>query len=141
MRIMALSKLENDPDSRINKGLLKAAADKHWAVRVAALSAIARHSDVTLIGPITAHMADNKADVRYTAAAAVLRLSALLPADEVVHSGSEVPVSEIQVGQRILLSKEEIPPIATTCSEEIFTLRTARLCLITSISSITGSST
>jgi HEAT repeat protein len=96
MRIKALSKLENDPDSRISKGLLKVVSDKHWAVRVAALSVIARHGDVNLIGPITPYMADNKADVRYAAAAAILKLSALVRADEVVHSGSEVPLSDIR---------------------------------------------
>jgi HEAT repeat protein len=82
MRVKVLSKLERDPDPGISKGLLKAASDKHWTVRVAALSAIARHGDVSLIGPITPYMADKKAAVRYTAAAAILRLSALLPTDE-----------------------------------------------------------
>jgi HEAT repeat protein len=72
------------------------ASDKHWAVRVAALSAIARHGDFNFIGPVTPYMADNKADVRYTAAAAILRLSALVRADEVVHSGGEVPLSDIR---------------------------------------------
>jgi HEAT repeat protein len=85
MRIKALSKLENDPDSRISEGLLKVASDKHWTVRVAALSAIARHGDVSLIGPITPRMVDKKAAVRYTAAAAILRLSALVPADGTAH--------------------------------------------------------
>jgi HEAT repeat protein len=96
MRIKALSKLESDPDSRISKGLLKVLSDKHWAVRVAALSVIARHGDANLIGPITPYMADNRADVRYTTAAAILRLSALVRADEVVHAGSELPLSNIR---------------------------------------------
>jgi HEAT repeat protein len=99
MRIKALKKLENDPDSRISKGLLKAASDKHWTVRVAALFAIARHDDPSLIGPITPYMADKKAPVRYTAAAAILRLSALVPTDDTPQPGNEemktqVPTSE-----------------------------------------------
>jgi HEAT repeat protein len=77
VRVNALRKLANDPDSRIGEALVKAASDKHWTVRVAALSAIARHADPSLISSITPHMTDKKAPVRYTAAAAVLRLSAL----------------------------------------------------------------
>jgi HEAT repeat protein len=99
VRVKTLSKLEHDPDLRISPGLLKAASDKHWTVRVAALSAIARHGDVSLIGPITPYMADNKAAVRYTAAAAILRLSALLPPDDIRQSGdgemkTQIPNSE-----------------------------------------------
>jgi HEAT repeat protein len=100
MRIKALSKLENDPDSRISKGLLKVLSDNHWTVRVAALSAIARHGDVSLIGPITPYMADEKAAVRYTAAAAVLRLSALVPADDASESTDEVVKAEAPVREK-----------------------------------------
>jgi HEAT repeat protein len=78
VRVNALRKLANDPDSRIGEALVKAASDKHWTVRAAALSAIARHGDPSLISSITPHMRDKKAPVRYTAAAAVLRLSALV---------------------------------------------------------------
>ena len=76
IRINALKKLENDRDPQIEKGLLRGASDKHWRVRVAALSTIARHEEPSLIPAIEAHMKDKKAAVRYTAAAAVLRLSA-----------------------------------------------------------------
>jgi HEAT repeat protein len=89
MRVRALLKLEKDPDPGISKGLLTAASDKHWTVRAAALSAIARHGDVRLIGPITPCMADKKAAVRYTAAAAILRLSALRPTDDTPQSVDE----------------------------------------------------
>ncbi len=78
IRIKALKKLENDPDSRISKGLLKAASDKHSTVRVAALFAIARHGDPSLIDSISPYLADKKASVRYAAAAAILRLSAAI---------------------------------------------------------------
>jgi len=79
VRITALKKPENDPDPSISRGLVRAASDKHWTVRVAALAAIARHGDANLIGPITPYMSDKKPAVRYTAAAAILRLSALVP--------------------------------------------------------------
>jgi HEAT repeat protein len=82
VRINALTKLANDPDSRINEGLVKAASDKHWSVRVAALSAIAHHGDPRLICRIRPHITDKNAAVRYTAAAAVIRLSALVSADD-----------------------------------------------------------
>jgi HEAT repeat protein len=82
VRINALKKLANDPDSRIGGALAKAACDKHETVRVAALFAIGRHDDPSLIVPITPHMMDKKAPVRYMAAAAVLRLSALAPKDD-----------------------------------------------------------
>jgi HEAT repeat protein len=85
VRINALKKLANDPDSRIGQALVKAASDKHPTVRVAALSAIARHGDPSLISSITPQMTDKKAAVRYTAAAAVLRLSALVPMDDTTH--------------------------------------------------------
>jgi HEAT repeat protein len=92
--------LENDPDSRINEGLLKVASDKHWTVRVAALSVIARHGDVSLIGPITPRMVDKKAAVRYTAAAVILRLSALVPTDDAPHSGSEEMKTQIPTSEK-----------------------------------------
>jgi HEAT repeat protein len=85
VRIRALKKLENDSDSRIGQALMKAAGDKHWTVRVAALSAIARHGDPSLICQITPFMSDKKIAVRYTAAAAVIRLLALGPLDETAH--------------------------------------------------------
>jgi HEAT repeat protein len=82
VRINALKKLANDPDSRIGGALAKAACDKHETVRVAALFAIGRHDDPSLIVPITPHMMDKKAPVRYMAAAALLRLMALVPMDD-----------------------------------------------------------
>jgi HEAT repeat protein len=66
---------------------------------VAALSAIARHGDISLIGPITPYMADKKTAVRYTAAAAILKLSESVPTDDTPQTGTEqvetqVPTSE-----------------------------------------------
>jgi HEAT repeat protein len=81
VRVNALKKLANDPDLRIGRALVKAASDKHCAVRAAALDAIARHGDANLTGVVTLHMDDKKAAVRFTAAAAVLRLSSLVSAN------------------------------------------------------------
>jgi HEAT repeat protein len=88
--VNALKKLANDPDLRIGRALVKATSDKHWAVRVAALDAIARHGDVNLTGVVTTHMDDKKAAVRFTAAAAVLRLSSLV-------SASNAPIAQTTI--------------------------------------------
>ena len=82
VHIAALKRLANDPELRIGGELVKAASDKHPAVRLAALAAITRHGDPGLISAIVPHMADKKAAVRYVAAAAVLKLSALVPMNE-----------------------------------------------------------
>jgi HEAT repeat protein len=87
VRINALKKLANDPDSRIGVGLARAACDKHETVRVAALFAIGRHDDPNLIAAVTPHMMDKKAPVRYMAAAAFLRLWALVPVDDQMAKG------------------------------------------------------
>jgi HEAT repeat protein len=76
MPIKAFNKLAGDPDSRIGGALVQATLDKHWTVRAAALSAIARHGDPRLISAVTPPLTDKKPAVRYTAAAAVIRLSA-----------------------------------------------------------------
>jgi hypothetical protein len=70
VRLNALKKLANDPDSRIDKGLLRAACDRHGTVRVVALIAIGRHDDPSLIVSFAPHMIDKKTPVRYMAAAA-----------------------------------------------------------------------
>ena len=60
---------------------------------MAALSAIADHDDPSLIGPITPYLGDKKASVRYTAAAAILRLSALITEDDTAH-GADITVKD-----------------------------------------------
>lgn len=83
VRVNAAKKLADHRDPRIGEGLIRAASDKHWKLRLAALRSIAHHDDPDLITGVTMHLADKKAHVRYTAAAAVLRLSALEPATSV----------------------------------------------------------
>jgi HEAT repeat protein len=75
VRAAAAKVLANDPDPRSGEALADAAEDKSWTVRVAALEAIAKRGDRSLIPKITAALDDDKEAVRYTAAAAVLRLS------------------------------------------------------------------
>jgi|SRR5271156_2346389 len=88
VRINALKKLGNDPDPRIGEALIKAAFDKHWTVRVAVLSAIARHGDPSVLGRIVPLMKDKKVPVRCTAAATVLRLSALVTTEHATQTAT-----------------------------------------------------
>ena len=77
VRVNALRKLANDPDSRIGEALVKAASDKHWTgTSGRALRDCASWRSQPDLFDHTTHDGQ-KAPVRYTAAAAVLRLSAL----------------------------------------------------------------
>jgi HEAT repeat protein len=76
VRAAAAKVLAGDPDPHSSEALADAAEDKSWTVRVAALEAIAKRGDRTLIPRIAPALEDDKDAVRYTAAAAVLRLSA-----------------------------------------------------------------
>jgi len=71
--------LADDPDPRSAQALVKACSNKSWIVRAAALSALARRGDQAFLQDIEPHTADEKDVVRYTAAAAVIRLSGAPP--------------------------------------------------------------
>lgn len=75
LRAMAAVALASDPDPRSAEALVTAASDKNLIVRTAALDAIAHRNDASLIPAIVPMMNDEKDVVRYTAAAAVVRLS------------------------------------------------------------------
>jgi HEAT repeat protein len=60
-----------------SEALIKAPVDKTWIVRAAALDAIAQRNDPQLIVGIMSALADPKAEVQYTAAAAIYHLSKL----------------------------------------------------------------
>jgi len=77
VRAAAAKVLAADRDSRSGRALAEAAKDKNWLVRVAALDAIAQRGDPGLLGDAVRALSDNKVAVRYTAAAAVIRLSAV----------------------------------------------------------------
>ena len=64
-----------DPDPRTGRALAKAVSDKDWSVRAAAVEAIAKGGNSALLADILPAMSDKKDIVRYSAAAAVLRLS------------------------------------------------------------------
>ena len=77
VRAAAAKVLAKDPDPRSAGGLVQAASDKSWTVRAAALDAIAERGDLSLLQDIVPALSDHKDLVRYIAAGAVIRLSAI----------------------------------------------------------------
>lgn len=77
VRAVAASVLAHDPDPASAKALVKATDDKNWIVRAAALEAIAQRGDRSLLPHVAEKLSDTNEKVRYSAAAAVVRLSAI----------------------------------------------------------------
>jgi len=75
VRAAAAKVVADDPDSEAGKALAEAAPDKSWIVRAAALDALARRGDPKLLDDIEFALDDPNDTVRYTAAAAVIRLT------------------------------------------------------------------
>ena len=67
--------LADDPDPDSVEALKAATMDKSWLVRVAALEALGKRKDPSLLGKIELSMYDDRSEVRYTAAALVIHLS------------------------------------------------------------------
>lgn len=80
-RAVAATFLAHDPDPSTAKALVKATNDKDWIVRAAAVEAIAQRGDVSLLPKVELKFADKNPRVRYSAAAAVIRLSATEPSN------------------------------------------------------------
>jgi HEAT repeat protein len=80
-RAAAARELAGDPDPRSGQALAKAVSDKDWSVRAAAIEAIAKRGDATLLVDIVPAMSDRKDVVRYSAAAGVLRLGRIAQED------------------------------------------------------------
>jgi HEAT repeat protein len=79
VRAVAATLLAKDPDPASAHALVKATGDKNWIVRAAALEAIAQRGDASLLPHVAAKLSDKNERVRYSAAAAVIRLSAAEP--------------------------------------------------------------
>jgi HEAT repeat protein len=77
VRAGAAATLATDPDPRSGLALVKAASDKSWIVRAAALDALAKRGDPKLLDGILPSLDDKKDLVRYTCAATVIRLSSI----------------------------------------------------------------
>lgn len=77
VRAVAATFLAHDPDPATARALVKATQDKDWIVRAAAIEAIAQRGDPALLPKVELKLGDKEAKVRYTAAAAIIRLNAL----------------------------------------------------------------
>lgn len=75
VRAVAATYLAHDPDPGTGQALVKATRDKDWIVRSAAIEAIAERGDASLLPAVESRFADKSAQVRYTAAATVIRLT------------------------------------------------------------------
>ena len=75
VRAVAATLLAHDPDPESRKALVKATNDKDWIVRAAAVEAIAKRGDPSLLPHVIDKFSDKNPKVRYSAAAAVIRLS------------------------------------------------------------------
>ena len=77
VRALAARALVKDADPRVNQALVRiATSDKSWLVRASALLAIAKRENPELLDAIVSALSDKNRVVRYTAAAAVIRLTA-----------------------------------------------------------------
>jgi len=77
VRAAAATVLTKDPDPRTTQVLAEAAGDKNWLIRVAALEALARRGDSSVLDTVELYLSDQEGEVKYTAAATALRLLAL----------------------------------------------------------------
>ena len=77
MRAAAAKVLARDPDPATTKALVEATGDNSWIVQAAALAALAKRGDPTALPAAERYMTDDKTAIRFTAAAAVVHLSAI----------------------------------------------------------------
>ena len=80
VRAAAALALAHDPDERSARALVIATGDKDWIVRVAAIRAIGLRDDASLARELKIPMADQRPEVRFTAAASIIRLLPAAPA-------------------------------------------------------------
>jgi hypothetical protein len=76
-RASAAHALANDPDPAATRALTDALGDKSWLVRLAALESLAKRSNPAVLDSVRLYVYDEKDAVRFTASAAVVRLTAI----------------------------------------------------------------
>ena len=76
VRAAAATKLAGDPDPKTAEALAKFAKDEKWIVRAAVMDAIAKRGDISLLKSVIPLLDDENDVVKFSAAAAVIRLSA-----------------------------------------------------------------
>lgn len=77
VRAAAAKKLAHDPEPDAGEALARAAEDKNWKVRAAALDAITLREDASLISRIASTMDDKNDVVRFMAAACIAHLDSI----------------------------------------------------------------
>ncbi len=83
--------LARDTDPATSQALTEAVGDDKWLVRTAAVEALAQRGDVAALEAIRPFMLDENETVRYTAAAAVIRLATI---KEAAHPGKRAKDSK-----------------------------------------------
>lgn len=82
VRAAAAKVLAKDPDPATTKALADAVGDESWLVRAAALEALSKRGDPSVLNTVERYMSDEKDAVKFTAAATVLRLTAIKKAEQ-----------------------------------------------------------
>jgi HEAT repeat protein len=77
VRAAAARVLARDPDPATTKALIEATGDNSWIVQVAALEALAKRGDPATLPAVARYLSDEKNAIKFTAAAAVIHLSAV----------------------------------------------------------------
>jgi HEAT repeat protein len=91
VRAAAARVLARDPDPATTKALMEATGDKSWIVQAAALEALAKRGDPSAMPTVQKYMSDEKAAVRFTAAATVIRLTTIKEGRRKTHSPAADP--------------------------------------------------
>lgn len=76
-RAAAATVLAKDPDPDSTEALVNAVGDKNWIIRAAALEALARRGNPSVLNTVELYLSDEEGEVKYTAAATALRLTAI----------------------------------------------------------------
>ena len=82
VRAAAAKVLARDPDPATTKALIEATGDNSWIVQAAALEALAKRGDPSALPTVEQYMSDEKGAIKFTAAAAVIHLTAIKQANK-----------------------------------------------------------
>ncbi|HYZ86766.1 MAG TPA: HEAT repeat domain-containing protein, partial [Bryobacteraceae bacterium] len=91
VKARAAAALARDPDPQTTQALVKAVFGNPMLVEVAALGALAKRADPSVINDIMPAMYDSTDEVRFAAAAVVVRLSDVKPGAPVTTSSADKP--------------------------------------------------
>jgi HEAT repeat protein len=75
VRAVAAERLATDPDPKTSQALEKACSDKQWRIRLAAVEAIAKRGNPSLLKSVRPLLYQDNDEVRFAAAATIIRLS------------------------------------------------------------------